>query len=244
MFPGPFVRPERKLIDAATGGDLQTTKDVIKDGVKVNHQNEHGSSALVLASELGHLGIVEVLLKCSGININLQNKVGNTALISASIHGYLDIVKVLLDYDDIDVNLSNIFGDTALIRARTNGYMEIVRCLEDFDKKSVIGCQDSAASRETEKDYSNMIHQSTHETTHLTSIDDIIMQSREKLRRAMIDSTSDPMDIALEYVDHCITDTVLGEGAFGIVYLANDNTLPKKFVIKEIKFTNGDERIN
>jgi ankyrin repeat protein len=72
--------------------------------VDINYQNEHGSSALVLAIKLGYVGFVEVLLKQGGIPVNLQNKSGNTALISASRHGHLDIAKALFFYPRSLVN--------------------------------------------------------------------------------------------------------------------------------------------
>ena len=240
MFNQVFVRPEQDLINAATDGDLRGIDAVIRQGVNVNHQNEHGNSTLLLASERGNLNIVKALLNYSGINVNLQNSEGNTAIMSAIINGYLNIVEELLRHKDINVTLSNTAGNTALTLAKANGHMAIVRCLRDFDNTNVAGNQNRAVSEMMEQNLSNMSDQNNYGNEHLTSIDDIIMQSREKLRLAMTDSSSDPMDIAQEYVDHCINDKVLGEGAFGTVYLANDDKLPKKFVIKKIKFTNGD----
>jgi hypothetical protein len=248
MFREPFTRRDQKIIQAIKDGNIQVLEglnpeekasqgssmlvlaselgrlDVVKvllkwNDININHQNELRNTALILASELGHFDIVKILLGCNGMNVNLQNDSGNTALLSASIHGHLDIVKALLGCEGINVSISNRFGDTALIRARTNGFTEIVRCLD-------------TAFENNDLSSGNI---------HMKCTGDLVAQSRKNLLTAMTDSSSDPACIAMEYVNHCITDQVLGRGAFGVVYLGTDTKLPKKFVIKKVKLANGDE---
>jgi ankyrin repeat protein len=75
------------LIGAIKKGDLEAVCDLLDTGINANSVN----SALVIAAELGHLNIVEVLLVAE---INLINQ-GYDALWAAANNGHIDIVKTL-----------------------------------------------------------------------------------------------------------------------------------------------------
>jgi ankyrin repeat protein len=95
------------------------------------HDNEMNTS-LHLASQNGHLSIVEVLLEY-GANINARNKEGNTALEISCRKGYFEISKVLINnytsisiQDDVDQRAQN---DHPLHVACHEGAHEVVKLL-------------------------------------------------------------------------------------------------------------------
>ena len=60
------------------------------------HKIKDGWTALMLASDKGHLKVVKLLLE-KGANANAQNNNGETALMVASEKGHLEIVKLLIE---------------------------------------------------------------------------------------------------------------------------------------------------
>jgi serine/threonine protein kinase len=45
----------------------------------------------------------------------------------------------------------------------------------------------------------------------------------------------------MEYIQQCTTNTLVGTGAYGKVYLGKDSELSKPFVVKTILFTHSDQ---
>ena len=100
------------------------------DGVRKFSFNEINKAvALIIASQLGHIEIVKLLLTNETINVNLRNDFGNTALILASWNENIEIIKLLLEHETIDVNLQDKNGNTALVWASENNNIEIVKLL-------------------------------------------------------------------------------------------------------------------
>jgi len=81
------------LCVAARVGDLKRVQEILKEGkVDINKKDKNGNTALIWASQEGHIEIVKSLL-ANGANINEKDKYGNTALIWASQEGHIEIVK-------------------------------------------------------------------------------------------------------------------------------------------------------
>jgi hypothetical protein len=76
-------------------------------------------------------------------------------------------------------------------------------------------------------------------------LDPEIIADRERLENVIDDPTADPIVIGLEYLNFCtnhFTSKMLGEGAFGKVYLGYDHALNNvQLAIKRIRFDVLDE---
>ena len=81
-----------------------------------------------MASQLGHDGVVELLLIHPAIDVNLATTdFGSTPLITASSWGRVKIVEHLLGHPQTDVNKKRASdGVTALDIASSNGHTDVV----------------------------------------------------------------------------------------------------------------------
>ena len=82
---------------------------------------------LMQASNMGHIGMVAVLLK-RHVPINGRDDQGNTAVMWACHHNRLAIVKLLVA-NCADVTLKNNKGADAQSVAKSRGYVELARYL-------------------------------------------------------------------------------------------------------------------
>lgn len=116
------------LMLAATQGRANAVACLLKSGADVNLVTNDGVSALILASELGHIEVVKLLLDNSA---NLKAKRisdGLTALIIAANKGHDDIVKLLIEMG-ADVNEKSHQGTTPYMTAYSQGHEEVVKIL-------------------------------------------------------------------------------------------------------------------
>lgn len=116
------------LLYSSENGDLQGVKRCIEqNGADINYTN-CGETALIKASQKGHLEVVKYLIS-KGANMDyLRSHIHSTALMWASSEGHLEIVKVLVE-NGADLNIKGSSGDTALIEASCGGHFEIVKVL-------------------------------------------------------------------------------------------------------------------
>ena len=80
-----------------------------------------------MASQLGHEGVVELLLIHPRIDVNhVTTDFGSTALITASSWGREKVVEHLLGHPKTEVNKESDQGVTALYLASSNGHSDVV----------------------------------------------------------------------------------------------------------------------
>ena len=119
---------ELALLEAVTAGNNEAVEFLLQlETVNIDHTNEEGKTALMLASERGHEDIVHSLLT-DGANVNIQSKKGWTALMRASKHSHISIIHMLLQAN-ANPHLKTWKGINALIIASYHGNYEIVQLL-------------------------------------------------------------------------------------------------------------------
>ena len=137
------------LILASKSGEEEVVQTLLSAGANINHKDKYGHTALMvsktnkifllllqpnpkisffehststhlmIASDLGHVAVIETLLIEYNNDPNVQNKAGWSALMFASCNGHLQVVDLLLK-QNADPNVQNLKGWTALILA--SGY--------------------------------------------------------------------------------------------------------------------------
>ena len=128
----------KKLIHAATKGDLEKVLKIISDchhdpdvinyapTLKTIGQSklfdtieQKHSTALEIAARNGHLGVVSALLKVRGIDLNARSCDFhmNTPLLSAVTFGHVKIAEALSEAFGVDPNIMSQTGETALTTA-------------------------------------------------------------------------------------------------------------------------------
>ncbi len=112
------------LLKAILEHELVTKKNIIN----VNSTEQTGITALGIASEHGHLKVVEYLLKIPGIKVNASNVNGLTALMVACLLGHVNIVRALIDAKS-DLDLRNKVKASAMHFAVESKNRDIVQML-------------------------------------------------------------------------------------------------------------------
>ena len=87
----------------------------------MNVSDDSGRTALMVASSIGDLEAVRMILKHKNVNTNAKDKKGHTAFYLASYRGRWRVVRELLQYDMVDTNAQGALGNTALIWATLRG---------------------------------------------------------------------------------------------------------------------------
>eukprot|EP00935_MAST-01C_sp_MAST-1C-sp1_P001664 g1664.t1 len=91
----------------------------------------NGCTPLIIATQNGHLDVVQALLRHAGINANqARTDDGCTPLIIAAHQGHLDVVQALLGHAGIEVNQARTDnGCTPLFMAAQEGHSDVVQAL-------------------------------------------------------------------------------------------------------------------
>ncbi len=113
--------------------DEKRAIELIKDGANLEKKDTLGYTALIRASQRGHVEVVKALLD-AGAKVNEKNNEGYTALIWASKNGHVEVVEALLDAGE-KVNEKTLICQTALILASQHGHVEVVEALLDAGAK-------------------------------------------------------------------------------------------------------------
>ena len=86
----------KPVIDAASDGDTDSLRQLLRDGADVNEAQGDGMTALHWAADRGDLAMVEVLIY-AGANVEAGTRIGNyRPLHIASRNGHADVMKALL----------------------------------------------------------------------------------------------------------------------------------------------------
>ena len=119
---------ELALLEAVTAGNNEAVEFLLQlETVNIDHTNEEGKTALMLACERGHEDIVHSLLS-AGANANIQSNKGWTALMRASKHNHISIIHMLLEAN-ANPHLKKMKGSNAVMIASYCGNYEIVELL-------------------------------------------------------------------------------------------------------------------
>ena len=121
-----------ELFNAVLAGDVVKTAALLKSGADCNSSNEEGSTLLMLAAGVGHLEMVEMLIK-KGAKVDATDARGWTALMKALFNyeqnrGFPDVVSVLIDAGaNIEHQVS--YGTRPLMIAAGYGEASVVEVL-------------------------------------------------------------------------------------------------------------------
>jgi len=134
------VKPlkNQSIYSAAVTGNTRMLETLLARGVDVNSRDQRrGWTALLFATEAGHLPAVKLLMK-NGANVNMGSiKDRFTPLMRAASNGYFDIVKYLVSNKvKLDVQDRRL-QSTALMWAAFKGHDQIVDYL--LENKALIG---------------------------------------------------------------------------------------------------------
>jgi ankyrin repeat protein len=73
-------------------GNAQFVARLLGEGRDVNEADEAGCTALILASQQGHVEVVRLLLARKGVEVNKATARGSSALILASQNGHIEVI--------------------------------------------------------------------------------------------------------------------------------------------------------
>ena len=126
---------------AASNGDIELVRALIKAGANVTLKNQFGTTAITEAAIVGSAPVIDALLK-AGADPNTKNPEGETPLMAVARSGNVDAAKRLLEAR-ADVNAKENFGgQTALMWAAAQGQAEMVKLLAasgaDLNARGVI----------------------------------------------------------------------------------------------------------
>lgn len=90
-----YPKIKTTLVEAAKGNELSVLELLIKSGSNLEESDDHGATAIAIASRRGHLPLVKVLAQ-AGAKIDSINEYKMTPLHSAIINGHYEIAKYLI----------------------------------------------------------------------------------------------------------------------------------------------------
>jgi ankyrin repeat protein len=133
-------RLDNPFLYAGAEGLLDILKLMIAAHADTKLTNRYGGTALIPASERGHVEVVRELLLHSDVDVNHVNNLGWTALLEAIIlsdggERHQQIVQLLVDHG-ADISIADKDGVTPLQHARKRGFIEIARMLTQAEAQS------------------------------------------------------------------------------------------------------------
>lgn len=120
-------RGANALLNASSSGNVELVKYLVEEQhADINHSDPNGFGAVTVACYLGHLGVVEYLMKHS------RHKLPPTShhpLVAAASADNLKLVKFLVEECDMDVNVRGCKNYTPLMMAAESGQIATVEYL-------------------------------------------------------------------------------------------------------------------
>jgi len=111
--------PGQLLRDSIDLPDPEITKLLLAQGIEVNHQDNHGTTALMQASQVGNYSAIELLLK-HNVDVNLKDNRGVTALVWAIKKDCLLCVELLMKSGASSLQKSNNGNNAVMIAAQSS----------------------------------------------------------------------------------------------------------------------------
>ena len=95
--------------------------------VNPNRQDKYGQTAILLAAEEGHEGVVKLLLGRKDVKSDTADGYGRTPLLCAASIGHEGVMNLLVERGNVNINRQN--GQTLLLSAAEDGSEAAVRLL-------------------------------------------------------------------------------------------------------------------
>eukprot|EP00746_Dinoflagellata_sp_MGD_P085385 gnl/MRDRNA2_/MRDRNA2_33801_c0_seq1.p1 gnl/MRDRNA2_/MRDRNA2_33801_c0~~gnl/MRDRNA2_/MRDRNA2_33801_c0_seq1.p1 ORF type:complete len:380 (-),score=84.13 gnl/MRDRNA2_/MRDRNA2_33801_c0_seq1:9-1148(-) len=124
---------EKRLIDAASQGDVQAIRGLLKAGGHPNVDDEKGQTLLMKASFCGATETMTAILDAKA-HVNVQNVDGYSALLVAAARGHANAIKLLLEYG-ADAHVKSYKGNSAMDFAKHEGREPVKEALLSAHKK-------------------------------------------------------------------------------------------------------------
>lgn len=126
-------KSDNPFLYAGAEGLLEILRLTIDAGADAKRTNRYGGTALIPASEHGHVEVVKELLTRTDIDVNHVNNLGWTALLEAIILGngsaaHKKVVELLIEHG-ADVNIADKHGVSPLKHAQDKRYKDIADIL-------------------------------------------------------------------------------------------------------------------
>ena len=133
--PDPAQNEDKntRLLEAAKKGQLDTLKHLISvEHCDPMYQDENRLTAIIYATNNGHLEVVQFLCDECGVNPKLYEEEYYTTLPHlAAKNGYLNMLKYLIKEKHCDPKCRNENGLTSLHLAVSHGHLQVVQYLID-----------------------------------------------------------------------------------------------------------------
>ena len=119
------------LQNAVEEGHPDVVQVLIGAGADIERRDNLGCAPLLVASTLGKLDIVKMLVEAgAGVRVT-QDNIGQTCLILAAHHGHTETVRYLVGLPEVEVNYQARNNHTALYSAVQEGHPDVVQVLID-----------------------------------------------------------------------------------------------------------------
>ena len=117
-----------ELLNEVKDGESYSVQYSLDKGADANVREKKGKTVLMIASSIGFIKIVKILI-ANGADVNaIEEDIGRTALMYSAWRGDTAVVEALLGKGS-GVNVQNKFGETALMYAAGEGHTKIVEIL-------------------------------------------------------------------------------------------------------------------
>ena len=125
------------ICHAADNGSSDCVRLLLDNGVNINVKNINGNTALHLAAQKGHTGIVKTLLEVDRSLAKDRANDGNMAHHLAAFKGHAETVRLLSEIDTSLAKEEDGDGNIALHLAALQGHTETTEALLEIDRSLV-----------------------------------------------------------------------------------------------------------